>query len=143
MSATASSVSKVKRRRETLVSYLFLLPSLAIFAGFVIAPMVMGFVTSFTNSHLGGSQFVGFDNYVRMFQDPKFLRSAWNTVFIVLVSVPAVTAFSLWVGSAIYKMKAGWRSFFRCVFCLPVVTGSVAVVVLLYLIFDKHNRQNN
>jgi hypothetical protein len=38
MSATASSVSKVKRRRETLVSYLFLLPSLAIFAGFVIAP---------------------------------------------------------------------------------------------------------
>ena len=139
MSATASSVSKVKRRRETLVSYLFLLPSLAIFAGFVIAPMVMGFVTSFTNSHLGGSQFVGFDNYVRMFQDPKFLRSAWNTVFIVLVSVPAVTAFSLWVGSAIYKMKAGWRSFFRCVFYLPVVTGSVAVVVVWKWMFDKYN----
>jgi multiple sugar transport system permease protein len=74
-----------------------------------------------------------------MFQDPKFLRSAWNTVFIVLVSVPAVTAFSLWVGSAIYRMKAGWRSFFRCVFYLPVVTGSVAVVVVWKWMFDKYN----
>ena len=58
---------------------------------------------------------------------------------IVVVSVPTVTAFSLWVGSAIYKMKSGVRSFFRCVFYLPVVTGSVAVVVVWKWMFDKYN----
>lgn len=101
--------------------------------------MTMGIVTSFTNSNMGGSEWIGFDNYIRLFQDEKFLRSAWNTVVIVVVSVPTVTAFSLWVGSAIYKMHAGVRSFFRCVFYLPVVTGSVAVVVVWKWMFDNYN----
>lgn len=127
------------QQRETIVSYLFLLPALIFFVGFVITPMAMGVVTSFTDSHMGGSKFVGFANYVRLFQDEKFLRSAWNTVVIVLVSVPAVTAFSLWVGTVIYKMGAGVRSFFRCVFYLPVVTGSVAVVVVWKWMFNNYN----
>ena len=79
------------------------------------------------------------DNYIRLFKDPIFLKSAWNTVIIVVVAVPTVTAFSLWVGSAIYKMHSAARSFFRCVFYLPVVTGSVAVVVVWKWMFDKYN----
>lgn len=131
--------SRKIQQRETIVSYLFLLPALIFFVGFVITPMAMGVVTSFTDSHMGGSKFVGFANYVKLFQDEKFLRSAWNTVVIVLVSVPAVTAFSLWVGTVIYKMGAGVRSFFRCVFYLPVVTGSVAVVVVWKWMFNNYN----
>lgn len=139
MAQFATSRSRALRRRETAVSYLFLLPALAIFSCFVVTPMVMGLITSFTDSHMGGSKFIGLDNYIRLFQDPKFLRSAWNTVFIVLISVPVVTAFSLWVGSAIYRMKSGIRSFFRCVFYLPVVTGSVAVVVVWKWMFNTYN----
>ena len=55
------------------------------------------------------------------------------------MAVPTVTAFSLWVGSAIYKMKAFSRSFFRCVFYLPVVTGSVAITVVWKWILDPYN----
>lgn len=139
MANSVAAKSRAIRRRETIVAYLFLLPALAIFTCFVITPMVMGFVTSFTNSHLGGSEFIWFDNYIRLFKDPKFLRSAWNTVFIVLVTVPVVTAFSLWVGTVIYRMHAGVRSFFRCVFYLPVVTGSVAVVVVWKWMFNTYN----
>lgn len=135
--------SLVLRRRETAVSYLFLLPALFFFVGFVVFPMLMGVITSFTDSSLAnsntGAQFIGFANYVRLFQDPVFLKSALNTVIIVVVAVPTVTAFSLWVGSAIYKMRAGVRSFFRCVFYLPVVTGSVAVVVVWKWMFDKYD----
>ena len=135
--------SLVLQRRETIVSYLFLLPALFFFVGFVLTPMAMGIVTSFTNSNFNnvntGSQFVFLDNYIRLFKDPIFLKSAWNTVIIVVVAVPTVTAFSLWVGSAIYKMHSAARSFFRCVFYLPVVTGSVAVVVVWKWMFDKYN----
>ena len=74
-----------------------------------------------------------------MFQDKIFIKSAINPVIIVVVSVPVVTAFSLWVGSAIYKMKSGVRSFYRCVFYLPVVTGSVAVTVVWKWMFDKYD----
>ena len=135
--------SLVLQRRETIVSYLFLLPALFFFVGFVLTPMAMGVVTTFTESKFSnvntGSHFVFLDNYIRLFKDPIFLKSAWNTVVIVVVAVPTVTAFSLWVGSAIYKMHSAARSFFRCVFYLPVVTGSVAVVVVWKWMFDKYN----
>ncbi|MDY3984340.1 carbohydrate ABC transporter permease [Dysosmobacter sp.] len=135
--------SLVLQRRETIVSYLFLLPALFFFVGFVLTPMAMGVVTSFTDSNFSnvntGSHFVFLDNYIRLFKDPIFLKSAVNTVIIVVVAVPTVTAFSLWVGSAIYKMHSAARSFFRCVFYLPVVTGSVAVVVVWKWMFDKYN----
>ena len=137
-----SKRSLVLQRRETVVSYLFLLPALFFFVGFVITPMVMGILTSFTDASLAnGNQgtFIGLGNYVRLFKDPVFWKSAWNTVVIVVVAVPTVTAFSLWVGSAIYKMRSGVRSFFRCVFYLPVVTGSVAVVVVWKWMFDKYD----
>ena len=135
--------SLVLQRRETIVSYLFLLPALFFFVGFVLTPMAMGVVTSFPDSNFNnvntGSHFVFLDNYIRLFKDPIFLKSAWNTVVIVVVAVPTVTAFSLWVGSAIYKMHSAARSFFRCVFYLPVVTGSVAVVVVWTWMCDKYN----
>ena len=57
---------------------------------------------------------------------------------MVVVAVPSVTAFSLWVSSAIYKMKAFSRSFFRCVFYLPVVTGSVAVTVVWKWMYNNY-----
>ena len=138
--APQKNLSHVLQRRETTVAYLLLLPALLFFAAFVIVPMVMGVVTSLFNytmkSPVSAESFVGLGNYIELFQDKVFLRSMWNTVVIVVVSVPAVTFFSLWVGSAIYQ-KTGWvRSFFRGVFYLPVVTGSVTVVVVWKWMFD-------
>jgi len=137
----APARSTVLQRRETMVAYLFLLPALFFFVGFVITPMAMGIITSFTDASFKNPKgnFIGVANYVRLFKDKIFLKSAINTVIIVVVAVPAVTAFSLWVGSSIYKMRSGIRSFFRCVFYLPVVTGSVAVVVVWKWMFDKYD----
>jgi multiple sugar transport system permease protein len=61
-----------------------------------------------------------------------------NTLVIVLVSVPVTCIFSLWVASLIYKMRELHTSFFRCVFYLPVVTGSVAVTVVWKWIFNNY-----
>lgn len=134
-----SRIAIINRVKSNVISYLFMLPVLVFFLGFVIAPMAMGVFTSFTNSNMGGSEFIGFDNYIRLFKDENFIKSAVNTVVVVVVSVPTVAFFSLWVGSAIYDMKSVYRSFFRCVFYLPVVTGSVAVVVVWKWMFDMYN----
>ena len=83
--------------------------------------------------------FVGIGNYLEMFQDAIFRKGFLNTVIIVVVAVPTVTAFSLWVSSAIYQMKAFTRSFYRCVFYLPVVTGTVAVTVVWKWMFNPYN----
>ena len=131
-------MSRALARRETISAYLFLLPSLIFFVGFVLVPMGICVVYSFLDMGIGtaGTTFVGFQHYIEMAGDKTFWQSLWNTVLIVVVAVPTVTAFSLWVGSAIYPMHAAWRSFFRCVFYLPVVTGTVAVTVVWKWIFN-------
>ncbi|MBO2516302.1 MAG: acetylneuraminate ABC transporter permease [Clostridiales bacterium] len=133
-----SKAMKATRRRENLSAYLFLTPALLFFAGFVIFPMGMCLVTSFFNYSMTDFSFIAFDNYVEMFSDPTFGKSLVNTIVIVVVSVPTVCLFSLWVASVIYKMNSFKTSFFRCVFYLPVVTGSVAVTVVWKWIFNNY-----
>ncbi len=127
--------------RETAASYLFLLPSLVFFFGFVIYPMVMCIYTSFFDSTMGKDTvdtFIGLANYTELFQDSVFMGSLKNTFIIVIVSVPAVCIFSLWVASVIYDMKGAACSAFRCIFYLPVVTGSVAVTVVWKWMFNNY-----
>lgn len=133
-----SKRSKILVRRETISAYLFLLPSMFFFIGFVIVPMVMCLVSSFFNYTMTEFTFIGFANYIEMFKDPVFQKAFKNTVLIVVIAVPAVTAFSLWVGAAIYPMRSVSRSFFRCIFYLPVVTGTVAVAVVWKWMFNKY-----
>ena len=122
------SMSRALVRQETIAGYLFLLPSLVFFLGFVIYPMVMCVFTSFFDSTMNRADvFVGLQNYIELFQDSVFLGALRNTLIIVIVSVPITCIFSLWVASAIVNMPSWATSIFRVIFYLPVVTGSVAV----------------
>ena len=96
--------SKELVRRETASAYMFLLPSLVFFIGFVIIPMIICIYTSFFDSTMGKDAkdvFIGFGNYIELFQDGIFLKALKNTFVIVIVSVPVVCIFSLWVSSVI------------------------------------------
>ena len=135
------TMSPELRRRETIAGYLFLLPSLIFFIGFVVVPMVMCVVTSFFDANMNMNTpdtFIWLDNYIELWKDPVFLKALKNTFIIVVVSVPFVCVFSLWVASAIYRMKEGLLSFFRIVFYLPVVTGSVAVTVVWKWMYNNY-----
>ncbi len=136
-----SAMSRALVRRETISGYLFLLPSLIFFLGFVIIPMVICIVNSFTDANMntqGLGNFVGLKNFADLWQDKTFKEALWNTFVIVIVSVPTVCAFSLWVSSAIYKLNGKLLSAFRCIFYLPVVTGSVAVTVVWKWMYDNY-----
>ena len=132
-------MSRALQRRETIAGYLFMLPSLIFFIGFVVIPMIVCIFLSLTdaNMHSPGS-FIGLGNFFQLWQDEEFLAALKNTFVIVIVSVPTVCAFSLWVSSAIYRMKGPVLSAFRCIFYLPVVTGSVAVTVVWGWMYNNY-----
>ena len=149
------AVSRRTRRlvmQENIAAYLFLLPFLLFFVGFVLYPMFMCIRTSFFDSTMGREDvFIGFQNYYDMMfkegvasdgtvthGDPVFWIALKNTMVIVLVSVPVVTAFSLWVATIISRMKVAATSAFRCIFYLPVVTGSVAVTMVWKWMFNNY-----
>ena len=138
--------------RETTTSYLFLAPFLLFFVGFVLYPMFMCIFTSFFDATMGRDDiFVGLDNYKTLlweknvaldgtvtYGDPVFWTALKNTLIIVVVSVPITCAFSLWVASAISRMPVAATSAFRCIFYLPVVTGSVAVTMVWKWMFNNY-----
>ena len=132
--------SRVLARRETFSADMFLLPSLLFFIAFVVVPMFLCVYYSLFDYGLAGIKgFEGLGNYTQLFQDNTFKAAVINTLILVVVAVPCVTAFSLWVGASIYKMHSFSRSFFRCVFYLPVVTGSVAITVVWKWILNPYN----
>ena len=134
-------MSRALLRRETKAGYLFMLPSLVFFLGFVIYPMIMCIYTSLFDSTMGKDAqdvFIGLQNYAELFKDPIFLGALKNTLLIVVVSVPTVCVFSLWVATVIYDLKGPVTSAFRCIFYLPVVTGSVAVTVVWKWMFNNY-----
>ena len=141
MSTKSVKLSKTTRRlvlQENIAAYLFLLPFLIFFVGFVLYPMFMCVYTSFFDANMVKEDvFIGFANYQELMNDPIFWTALRNTMVIVLVSVPVTCAFSLWVANIISKMNVAATSAFRCIFYLPVVTGSVAVTVVWKWMLSK------
>ena len=91
----SSKRSRVLVRKETTAAYLFLLPSLIFFLGFVIFPIVLCVWTSFFESTMNSADvFVGLANYKELFNDKIFLGALKNTLIIVVVSVPITCFFS-------------------------------------------------
>ena len=136
------SVSKKTHRlvvQENIAGYLFMLPFLLFFVGFVLYPMFMCIYTSFFDATMNRDDiFIGFQNYVDLFNDPVFWTALKNTLIIVVVSVPVTCAFSLWIATLISKMRVTATSAFRCIFYLPVVTGSVAVTMVWKWMFNNY-----
>jgi len=136
------TVSKKTHRlvmQENIAAYSFMAPFLLFFVGFVLYPMFMCLFTSLFDATMGREDiFVGLGNYKELFADPVFWVALRNTLVIVLVSVPVTCAFSLWVASAISKMHVTATSAFRCIFYLPVVTGSVAVTMVWKWMFNNY-----
>ena len=147
MATKTVKLSKTTRRlvwQENFAAYMFLLPFLIFFVGFVLYPMFMCVYTSFFDANMGKEDvFIGFENYKELMWektvnpdgtvtrgDPIFWTALKNTMIIVLVSVPITCAFSLWVANIISKMNVAATSAFRCIFYLPVVTGPVSVTAM-------------
>ena len=125
--------------QENVSAYLFLLPFLIFFVGFVLYPMFMCLFTSFFDATMGRKDiFIGFQNYKELAADPVFWVALRNTLIIVLVSVPITCIFSLWVATIISRMPMAATSAFRCIFYLPVVTGSVAVTMVWKWMFNNY-----
>lgn len=124
--------------------YLFLLPWLIGFFGLTIGPILTSLYLSFTDFDLLTSpDWVGADNYVRMFtNDPKFAASMRVTFVFVIFSVPLKLAFALGVALLLNRGMKG-LPLYRALFYLPSLLGaSVAIAILWRQIFAGNGLVN-
>ncbi len=139
----AVRTKKAYGRRDGKAALFFLLPWLAGLVVITAGPMVASLWISFTNYNLIQSpRFIGVQNYVRMFQDPRLVNSLRVTFEYVFASVPIQLVVAL---AMALLLDRGMRAlpFYRSVFYLPSLLGSsVAVAILWRQIFGQSGLVN-
>lgn len=115
------------RQKKILTAYLFLLVPLTFFAFIRFYPMVSAFYISFTDWNIISpvKNFVGFSNYVKIFQDQVFRVSLLNTLKYVLYGVPSVIILSLSLALLLNNITK-FQGFYRLVYVMPYITPLVA-----------------
>lgn len=117
--------------------YLYILPAFVLLFLFRMVPIVMSFVISFFDWGITGTgEFIGVKNYGTMFHDKVFWQSLMNTVWLVLIVVPASIVFPLLFASLLNQIKR-LKSLFRIMYFLPFVTSLVAVSIVWKIIFSE------
>jgi multiple sugar transport system permease protein len=125
-----------RKTSELLWGLLFVGPQLLGLLVFSMIPLIGAFYLSLTNwDGFGSRTFIGLQNFVEQLRSPDLRISLWNTLVYTLIAVPGGLALSLLVAMGLNNIKG--KTFYRLLYFLPVVTGSVAVsVVWLYLLND-------
>ncbi|MDT0446712.1 MULTISPECIES: sugar ABC transporter permease [unclassified Streptomyces] len=129
--------AKSRRRREALTGYLFLAPWFIGLAAITAGPLVASLYLSFTDYNLiGDANWVGLDNYERMFtDDPRYMKALRNTAVYVFVSVPLQLGFALGLALLLDRGVSG-LPIYRSIYYLPsLLGGSVAIAILWRQIF--------
>lgn len=113
--------------------FVFLGPWLVGMVGITLGPMIASLILSFTDySFLSDPDWVGFDNYVRMFtNDPRYLSSLVVTFTYVFVSVPLQLGFALLIAVVLNQGLRG-LAFYRSVYYLPSLLGSSVAIAILW-----------
>ncbi|WP_218010873.1 carbohydrate ABC transporter permease [Herbidospora mongoliensis] len=136
------------RRRQGVIAWAFALPFVLLFGAFTFIPLVSSFGMSFTDFHSSDVQtpfaidFVGLDQYVKLFQTPQFLRSMWTTAYYVIVGIPLTMGVALGLAVALNSGINRFRTAFRTGFYTPVVTSIVAVAVVWRFILQQEGPLN-
>lgn len=116
-------------KKKARAGWFFVLPFLIGFA-LIYLPMIFDSIKlsfcSIENVRGGGSieRFVGFENYyTAFFVDPKFVETLLSGLQQLILDVPAILIFSLFMAVLLNQKMAG-RAFFRAVFFIPVILST-------------------
>ncbi|HUM83000.1 MAG TPA: sugar ABC transporter permease [Lachnospiraceae bacterium] len=128
-----------KKKNVNNIAYLFILPFVIVFAVFSVYPVFRTLYLSFTSyKGFGNPIFIGFKNYIRVFQDKFFWIAFLNTVKIwgLNIVVQLGTAFLLTIVFSDIRYKLRGLAVFRAVYYLPNLISAVSVAFLFKTLLD-------
>lgn len=133
----------VQKKKGRATGYLFLLPWFVGMFVFTAGPVIASLYLSFTNYNLiGAPSWIGWQNYLAMFQDPQWWDAVRVTIVYVVLSVPLKLAVALLVAILLRRGLIG-LGLFRAIYYIPSLLGSsVAIALLWRQIFDADGLVN-
>lgn len=117
---------------------LFTLPWIIYLIVFWIYPICYSFYLSLTDFHLlsGAGKFIGFENYVRLFNDPVFTSALKNTFYFVFGTIPVTTILALILALFIAEKIPGHR-IFQAAYFIPSITAMVVIALIFYNFYSR------
>ena len=131
-------------KTTTTAAYFFLAPALSAIFIFFFIPVIAAFIISFTDfdiytlGNFSTLRFIGFENYIKLFNDDLFWTALGNTFYFVVVAGPLSIAVSLTAALMLNSKIVKLKSLFRLAYFLPVVTTLVAVAIVWRFIYHPN-----
>ena len=127
----------MKRKDRTFLIIVFLLPSVFLYCLFVIYPYIKAFYISLFNwSGLSlYKDFVGLENFSRLFRDPVFWTALKNNLFIWIIGGSCIVGLTLFF-SLVISNRPSSASIYRTAFFFPYLISLAAVAVLWSFIYN-------
>ena len=123
------------KKRQWRAAYLFVIPFFIVFLTMLIVPLFYsGYLSFFATRLIGGTSFVGFDNYVKTFTDPLFLAGLGRTALFLVIQVPIMLGLALFFALALDSGRVRGSKVLRLLFFIPyAVPGVIATLMWGYL----------
>lgn len=123
-------------RRNRLQAYSFLMPNFAGFLVFTAIPVAMALYYSFTNYNGNKKMdFIGLQNFIKLFSDSSFRISLQNTLVYTLCTVPLIILLSLLV-SVLMNNGVKGAPLYRAIMLFPHIASIVAVTVVWQFLYN-------
>ncbi|MGL4798697.1 MAG: carbohydrate ABC transporter permease [Cellulosilyticaceae bacterium] len=131
---------KKQSTRNKIAIAISVIPALCLYALFVMYPTFNVFKTSLYQwSGLSPNKtFIGFDNFIRLFNDTKFWMALKNTVFLLVVCTAITMFLALFFAAALTQTKLKEKNFYRVLFFFPNVLSIVVIGVLFSNIYEPN-----
>lgn len=128
-------------KRKSLISWLFLLPSLLGVILFFVAPFFVVIYYSVIDNPIQGN-FVGFENFINVWNNAAFKQAGINTLKFSLLAVPLAVLLSLFL-AAVMESRIPGKSYFRTFFLSPLMVPTASVVLIWQVLFNYNGIINN
>jgi len=132
----------------TWIAWGFAAPFMILFVVFMAGPILASFAMSFTDLTTRDLRspfnvnFVGVENYINLFNDPRFIKALTNTAVFVIAGVPLTIVLALLVALALNNGINKFRTAFRVGYYAPVVTSIVAIAIVWKFILQPDGLLN-
>lgn len=127
------------QRREDRAGYIFLSPWLIGLVVFTAGPMLASLYLAFTEYNLfDAPQWVGWANFSRMFEDPRWWQAVRVTLLYVLIGTPIKLIASLAVAMLLNVQRKGVGVFRSAFYAPSLIGGSIAIAITWKLVFSNN-----
>lgn len=116
--------------KKSIFSYFLVSPYLIHLILFIGFPVVFSIILTFFKWNIiSPMKYVGFDNFIRLFQDRLFWKSLYNTFIFLMIHIPLQIIIALTLAYFL-NQKILFKSFFRAAFFLPFIISGVVITIL-------------